>query len=212
MTDFFEPPPPPTEPPREHRQPEWFGPPENVVGVVLPLELTLARTDDLALVLRGATVYPTGVQFDLPLLLRKQVSDPLGFLPFHPRTRGGELSEDLLRLGVQFADGGKATNMEHPFMRPNPEERPEGPVLMPRGGGGGGRRWDVSFWLWPLPRDDPFALVIQWPARGIALTRFEIGVTPFVEAAARCEELWPDGGGGDHGGGATTQVLFLEGP
>ena len=88
-------------------------------------------------------------------------------------------------------------------MRQGPEERPQGPVLMPRGGGGGGRRWDVSFWLWPLPKDEPFALVLEWPARGIELTRYEIAVAPIAAAAARCEELWPDGGGDD----ASTQLL-----
>ena len=89
MSDFFEPPPPPPEPPREHRQPEWFGPPDNVIGVVVPVELTLARADDLALVLRSVTAYPSGAQFDIPLLLRKQVSDPLSFMPFRPRRRDG---------------------------------------------------------------------------------------------------------------------------
>jgi len=210
VSDFFEPPPPPPEPPREHRQPEWFGPPENVVGIVVPHELTLARTVDLALVLCSITAYPSGAQFDIPLLLRERVSDPLGFMPFHPRGRRGEIADDVLRLGVQFADGSKATNMEYPFMRADPEEQPEGPVLMPRGGSGGGRRWDVSFWLWPLPKEDPFALVVEWPARGIALSRFEIGVAPLVAAAARCEELWPRDGG--DGGGGTTQVLLLGGP
>ena len=67
---------------------------------------------------------------------------------------------------------------------------------MPRGGGGGGRRWDVSFWLWPLPRKDPFALVVEWPGRGVDLARIEVPVQPLVEAAARAEELWPGGGGG----------------
>lgn len=209
MSDFFEPPPPPPEPPREHRQPEWFGPPENVFGVVVPQDLTLARTDDVALVLRSITAYPAGAQFDIPLLLRKQVSDPLGFMPFHRRMRGGEIADDVLRLGVQFADGSKATNMAQPFRRANPEEQPESPVLMPRGGGGGGRRWDVSFWLWPLPKGDPFTLVVEWPAHGIELTRHEIAVRPLLEASSRCEELWPGGGSGDEG---TTQFLLLEGP
>ena len=210
MSDFFEPPPPPPEPPREHRQPEWFGPPDNVLGVVVPLEVTLARTDVLALASRSVTAYPTGAQFDVQLLLREPVSDPLGWLPFHQHGRAGELADDVLRLGVQFADGAKAPNTQHPFMRPDPEERPPGPVLMPRGGGGGGRRWDLSFWLWPVPKDDPFALVVEWPARGIGLTRFELGVAPIVEAAKRSNELWPDGGGGGEGG--TMQVTVFSDP
>lgn len=203
MSEFFEPPPPP-EPQQEHRQPEWFGPPDNIVGVVVPMDLTVARTDELALVLRSVAAYPTGARFDIPLLLREPVSDPLGFLPFHPRRDG---LDDILRIGVQYANGGKATNMEHPFMRPNPEDRPPGPVLMPRSGGGGGRQWDVSFWLWPLPKDDPFELVVEWPARAVALTRHVVAVAPLVEAARRCEELWPDGDGGDGG----HQIMILGG-
>jgi hypothetical protein len=36
-------------------------------------------------------------------------------------------------------------------------------------------------------------------------------VALLVEAAARCEELWPEGGGGGGGGaGATTQLMFLD--
>jgi hypothetical protein len=34
-------------------------------------------------------------------------------------------------------------------------------------------------------------------------------VALLVEAAARCEELWPDGGGGGRAG-ATTQLMFLD--
>ena len=76
-------------------------------------------------------------------------------------------------------------------------------MLAPRGGGGGGRRWDVSFWLWPLPAEDPFALVVEWPGRGIALSRHEVAVQPLLDAAARAEELWPNGGGEPSGGHIT---------
>ena len=208
MSDFFEPPPPLPEPPVEHRQPEWFGAPDNVLPVVVPLELEVARTADLAVAFRSVDVYPRGAVFHGLLVLREHVSDPLEFMPFHPPRRG--VGAELLRLGVQYADGGKATNLSMPFFRRNPEDPPEGPVMMPSGGGGGGRRWDLSFWLWPLPKENPFQLVVEWPARGIELSRFDVDVAPLVEAAARCEELWPNGGGSD-GGGSTSLTIFSRG-
>jgi hypothetical protein len=123
VSDFFEPPPPPPEP-EEHRHPDWFGPPENVLPVVVPLDVTLARTPDVALAVQSVDVYPSGAIFHVPLLLRERVADPMQFMV-------------------------------------------------------------------------------------VPLSRFELPVALLVEAAARCEELWPDGGGGG-GAGATTQLMFLE--
>jgi len=174
VSEFFEPPPPPPEPPEEHRQPEWFGPPDNVLGVVVPLDVTLARTSELALAVRGAVAYPTGIEFDVCLLLREPMQDPFDWHPFHRPREGSELPPEILRLGVQFADGAKATNLGMPFFPQGPDERPPGPILMPRGGGGGGRRWDVSFWLWPLPPRGELTLVCEWPVRAVELTRVEI--------------------------------------
>src|SRR5262249_19142822 len=156
--------------------------------VMLPLEVTLARTDDLALVIQAAEVFPNGVQLTARLLLREDVRHPV----WHPFMVEDPLSGEVLRLGAEYADGSTATILERPCLGGGPDERPPGPVLMPRGGGGGGRRWDVSFWLWPLPAADPFALVVEWPARGIALTRVALEAEPLREAAARAEELWPN--------------------
>jgi hypothetical protein len=208
VSDFFEAPPPPPERPREHRQPEWFGPPDNVLPVVVPLALVLARAPGLALAVRSVDVYPNGAVFHALLVLREQVGDPMKFMPFHPRQR--ELEPDVLRVGVQYADGGKATNLDMPFLRRNTEEPPDGPVMMPSGGGGGGRRWDMSFWLWPLPTKDPFQIVVEWPARGIDLARFDVDVAPIVDAASRCEELWPNGGASDGGGSTFLSVIDRE--
>src|SRR5204863_2778030 len=119
LSDFFEPPPPPPEPPREHRQPEWFGPPENVLPVVVPLELELARGADFALAVRSADVYPKGAAFHVVLVLRQPPSDSMDFLPFHPRQR--KLGPEVLRLGVQYADGAKATNVGAPFFHRHTE-------------------------------------------------------------------------------------------
>jgi hypothetical protein len=207
VSDFFDLPAPPPEPPEIHRRPAWMGPPDNVVGVVMPLEHTLARTADVVLALRAATLYPTGIEFDVALLLREQMRDPLGFMPFHPRRRDGELGPDVLRLGVHLADGSKATNLELPFFDRDPDALPPGPVLMPHGGGGGDRRWSVSFWLWPLPPPGPFALVVEWPAREIGVTRTEVDVLPLLDAAARAEPLWPNGEAAGGGGFTFMQVV-----
>ncbi|HVU76667.1 MAG TPA: hypothetical protein VHC67_03730 [Gaiellaceae bacterium] len=71
-----------------------------------------------------------------------------------------------------------------------PDEAPE-LSLVQRGGGGGTRRWDVRFWVWPLPPEGPFTFVVEWPSQGVELTRHEIDAAPILEAAGRAYELWP---------------------
>jgi hypothetical protein len=75
---------------------------------------------------------------------------------------------------------------------------------MQRGGGGGDRRFDMRFWLWPLPPPGPLAFVVEWPAEGVELTRRAIDVAELLEAATRAEELWP--GGSPSGGGGWSQL------
>jgi len=210
VSDFFElPPPPPPRPPEQRQQPEWFGPPGNVLGVVVPLDVTVARTSDLVLAVRSASVYPTGLDFDVCLLLREQGVSPVDWHPFHRPRPGAELPPEVLRLGIQLADGAKATNIDSPLFGRGPDEPPAPPVLMPRGGGGGGHRWDVSFWLWPLPRPGQLTLVCEWPARGIELTRVDVDAGALLEAAQRATPLWPDGGA-EPGGAWATTLGFVE--
>jgi hypothetical protein len=60
----------------------------------------------------------------------------------------------------------------------------------------------VRILAWQLPPPGPLAVVIEWPAEGIELTRHEVGPTPIIEAAARSELLWPEQQGA--GGGWTS--------
>jgi hypothetical protein len=57
---FFEPPPPPE--PEEHHQPVWLGPPENEVGLAMPLNMLLARSDDVAVALLNITAFSAGFE------------------------------------------------------------------------------------------------------------------------------------------------------
>jgi hypothetical protein len=215
---FFEPPPPPPEPtPFERWEPmPWEGPPDNVLGGVVALELLLARSDMAAVAISSVTAYPTGVEFTVELRLREAPPERLwvGAPWDQRRSQTGELPDELFRLGVQFEDGSKATTLdtgaEGTFVAggvevesvggggigvsgEEPERRaPDSPVLVPRGGGGGMRRWSESHWLWPLPPEGRLTFVCEWPALGIALTRIDTDAGPIRTAAARSRTLWDD--------------------
>ncbi|HST15430.1 MAG TPA: hypothetical protein VLJ44_11335, partial [Gaiellaceae bacterium] len=67
---FFEPPPPPPERPPGPPPPEWVAPPENVLPASFPLDLVLARTDELALLVHTGRAYQRGFEFTLALHMR----------------------------------------------------------------------------------------------------------------------------------------------
>jgi hypothetical protein len=194
---FFEAPPPPPEP-EQTRQPEWVGPPENVLPAPFDLQAVLVRTGELAIAVHGGLAYPNGFTFRLALQRRTEQQGPRGN-PFlhHWHMRGG-MPDEALRFGVQFADGQKATMFHRPA---GPDGEMTGPALMQRGGSGGSKAWDFGFWVWPLPPAGPFSFVCEWPSEGIALTSIEVDAAPIREAASRAERLWPDDDGPSGSGG-----------
>jgi hypothetical protein len=196
---FFEPP-PPREEPEERPQAAWVRSPDNELGVALSLRLVLVRTAALALLVDQVVAYSTGLSFRLAGRSRPEAAaanrrrfDQM-FMP-----RGVDM--DRLLIGVEFADGRKATNLVHG----PPEGDPSGPVLMGGGGSSGGGRFDLEFWLWPLPPDGPLAFVAQWAEEGIELTRVEVEASAIRAAGARSEPLWPELGGGN---GGSTRTSF----
>ena len=177
--------------------PAWLGPPHNVLPGVAPVELIVARTDQTVVAIAGVRAYPTGFGFTVSLRLRAVSVREDQRLPqlFGPVFAEDPLPDEFLRLGVQLADGRKATNLDRPPHDPEGRE-PEAPVLHQHGGGGGGSAWDFDHWVWPLPPAGPLAFVCEWPLRGIAETRAEIDAAPILEAARRAEILWPEDRGG----------------
>jgi hypothetical protein len=191
---FFEPPPPPPEPPEEFRQPAWIGPPDNELGVALQLRRVLFRSDDLAIALLGLVVFGNGLELQLVLRRREMPVEP-DPMHLHMRTRhaqSGEIAPEVLRFGVEYPDGRKATNLGHPF--PFGTEEPDEPVLVERGGGGGGRSWSFGYWLWPLPPPGPLRVVVEWPVAGVPQTEVELDGATIAAAAAGVDVLWPSDG------------------
>lgn len=207
--DFFEPLP---EPPLPERcePPVWFQPPEDELASLVPARQLLARTDrDRGVVLLPSHIdaFREGCSFRIRISAHRQEAmdesegheihetamDGAGFR--HRGARAG-LPDELLRFGVQFRDGRKATTTGVPAFPHQHDQEPAGPLLTQHGGGrkGGDRlatsTW--SLWLWPLPPAEPFDLVVAWPALGANLTRVELSGRDIVEAASRAGSPWPD--------------------
>ena len=210
MSSFFDPPPPPPEPPerprpRPHRP--WHGVPAGVVGRTVALDLVLGRSATAAVWIPSVTVYPEVFEFQLEIRHRDREALSHQFMwPHGPSRRAGELDPELLRFGLQFSDGSKATNL-YPGPAPrDPDRPPAGPILAGGGGGGGGdaaggSRWQYEYWVWPLPPEGPLVFVCEWPIGDIPETRSEMDSAPLRDAARDAVALWsgsePEGDSGD---------------
>jgi hypothetical protein len=135
---FFEPPAPPPGPVSRAMvvsSPPWLGPPLNALPGIAPVELVIARTDETVVALAGIQAYPAGFGFTLCLRLRTvspREEQQFPYLLDRVPVEGGPLPDELLRFGVQFADGRKATNLDRPSY--DPDREPDRPVLNQHGG------------------------------------------------------------------------------
>ncbi|MGO8906438.1 MAG: hypothetical protein ACLQMH_12565 [Solirubrobacteraceae bacterium] len=62
------------------------------------------------------------------------------------------------------------------------------------GGGGDGRNWKQTIWIWPLPPPGRLTFVCQSPAAGIELTRREVEAQLVLEAATRAQVIFAEQG------------------
>ena len=169
-----------------------MSPPDNEMPAPVAISTLLARTDEVAIALIGAQVFTNGVRFELAVRLR---SEPRGTMAqrSYALLNGypAEDSDESLLLGLEFADGRTVMNVPDPgFLAMPAAGAPDQPMLSMAGGGGGGRSFDQSFWLTPLPPAGPLLVVCAWTAVGIGETRTTLDGTAIAEAGARAVTLW----------------------
>ncbi len=155
------------------------------------LELVLAHSRRTAIYITHLDAYSTGFEFEIrAVAAEEQYFDDL-FGRHWPTVgdRRDQLPPELLRVGVQFADGRKATSISGP---PYPGDAPSAPVMWALGGGGGGGIWRQGYWVWPLPPAGELEFVCEWPAAGISLTRRQIDAQLILDAARRSSRLFPE--------------------
>ena len=175
--------------------PPWSQPPESELGVAVPLREVLVSDTGVVIALIDCVAFSTGFEFAIAVRSREELdSQQMGFGPPHLR------DAKQLQIGIQFADGGTAVTGSHPdpeFMaqwKMHAEGREpassDGPILAPRSGGGGGKRWDFRYWVWPLPPEGTLTFTCEWPARGLARTSREVDATAIRRAGSTSTAFW----------------------
>jgi hypothetical protein len=188
--------------------PPWSRPPPEETGAVLAVERTVARSANVAVRVPTIRAFRTGCMFDVEVVSRQGTLSEddwwdlrsAAYGHFHRSRPGAALPAKLLRMGVRYADGAKATTIgQYRHWAPGADDPPAGPLLgwAPGSGGMHGRELGFShfgLWLWPLPPAEPFEFAVEWPFGGIDLTFAEFDGEAIVAAAGRSALYWPETG------------------
>ena len=173
--------------------PAWAGPPESEIGAAVPVREVLHSSQDLVIALTDLSAYSNGFEFRIAVRSRTSIDGRFfGFGP-HPTT-------EVITIEVRLADSrsGKGATSGHSdelmdHYRGAREGRepvvPAGPIVGTSGGGGGGKRWDFHWWVWPLPPDGPVTLTLSWAARHITAA-VELDGTAIRQAGTSSRDLW----------------------
>lgn len=165
----------------------------------------VARSEHVAVFLPAIRAFSTGCMLEVEIVTRQaglpedewwdlRLSVHRGYRGF----QGPRLPDKLLRLGVRFPDGGKATTLDR-GRDGRGDEPPAGPVLSWWPGSSGTRdAGELGFnhfglWLWPVPPTAGFEFAVEWPLGGIAETIVELDGATIAAAAARPGYYWPPG-------------------
>lgn len=191
---FFENPRVPANYVPPHQQPytPFHGPPHDVVGAVLPVQLVLAKNEEIGIFLNGMTVFPEHFSFSLEIVWKTQEHRQLDM--HFPRALGADLEpgqeipipRDMLCFGVRFSDGRKATSLAMWANDPQPDI-----ILRSGSGNGGGGRYTLSYWVWPLPPEGDVEFAVRWEGYGIEFAKAEMEGKSIRWAASNAFKLWP---------------------
>lgn len=155
---------------------------------MVAIERVLARNERAAVYVGRCAAYPAGFEFEVRVLAAAAGLDPSLNGPYARHSGDGNNYTDMLRFGIEFSDGARATNVRYPTPADGP---PAPPYLRGMGGRGSTTSWSQSFWVWPLPPPGPLTFVCEWPAADISQTQTKIDAQTIIDAGARSIVIFP---------------------
>ncbi len=178
--------------------PAWSGPPEDELGVGVPIREILYSDPTLAVALIACVAFSNG--FEFKIAVRSKVDIPSTEMGFGPPSARGERPEAQLQVAIRFADGrtGGAGAQPDPklmayyraFAEGREPEPVESIVVMVGSSGGGGTHWSFDYWVWPLPPDGALTITCEWPSRIASAVSRELDATAIRAAGANSRKLW----------------------
>lgn len=106
--------------------------------------------------------------------------------------RKKEHFDQMLKFGFEYPDGSKVTNFDRSPFLARGDEVPNGPTMVPQGGGGGGYVWTQGLWIWPFPEGGDVTVYLEWRSQGLSESMAIIDGDRIGAAAAEAVELWPE--------------------
>lgn len=171
---------------RQHRTGQ-SGPPRDEVGVLALASFVLARTDEVAVAVRGVTAYSDGLVLSVVVLFadEQKTEDLAWSMEEFSRSPG------RFRLGCAFADGRRAATGKSDS--PDVETRGDvTPHLVLLYSTSHPLSWTADYWLHPLPPEGSLVLGCRWPDRRIPETLAQLEAEPLLTAAHGSRAVWED--------------------
>ncbi len=152
------------------------------------LHLPLGQSSSAAVAVTGMQGYPDAFVVTLTWVLRRGGGNDL--LDAEYQWHGeGPVPDEYLRFGVQFSNGGRATNLD--VKRGTPAHANDPDMVVVGGQGNDVRMW-TDYFIAPLPPPGPVMFVAAWPAVGIPEVKAEIDAVAVRRCGAGAVQPWPD--------------------
>lgn len=186
--------------PTREQMEQWrkrMSPPDNELPAGVGLTVLLGRTDDAAVGITQVEAFSTGFRFTLAVRLRqvrpRLARGGLFHLVGSHLPPGIEVAvEDRLLLGIEYANGHRASTVQDMrMMMPGTGAAEQDLVLMQQGGSAGEQSVDQTYWVCPLPAEGPVTFVLAWPGFGMPESRTVVDSAIIRAAAERSQQLWP---------------------
>ena len=158
------------------RVPNWVGPPAGVLGSPALSRIILYQSAETSIAAERVTTFPMGVAFHVVIADRRNL-DALPFLPFKPTAPENE----RFRIGLELSD--HVVVWGHGPAEAHPSAQPSGPSLLYSGGHGQPGRWDLRYWLYPLPPPGPLTFLVSCVGLTIPETRTTVDAGPIIDEA-----------------------------
>lgn len=165
--------------------PSWAGRPPGVLGAFVPASPRSVSTSDAVVIIDGLMAYPEGFEFTLSAWAPDDTASLPPFPHWYRDRATAEWPPGVLRVGVAFADGRRASNLTVDI---DEAVRSGGVVL--RRVDESSRLSKVQYWVGPLLPPGAVTLFVGWPAHGMVETAIELDGDAIRDAAARADVVW----------------------